>query len=164
MAEFSVDYARSRPYESFRVKLRFEGSIVAGFSQISALGRAPEEVAHRVGPDLGSARRAPGQVGFEPITLERGLTVDADFVRWVNHLQRAEADAPQALDDLRRDLVVEVVDEAGRPVVAYALQGCWAAQLQATPELETGAVAIDRLVLECAGCTRDPVDGAPGPY
>lgn len=62
-----------------------------------------------------------------------------------------------SLEDFRRDMVLEVYNEAGQMVMAYNIYRCWVSEYQAMPELdaESEAVAIQSLVLQNEGWERD---------
>lgn len=157
------------PYGSFRFRVMWEGRCVAGVSKVSALTRTTQVVTHRAGGDPTASRRAPGQTEYEAITLERGVTHDAAFVTWADKVwdyshgpadDGAGGDAGAAdvsLKDFRKDLVLEVYDEAGEKVMAYNVYRCWPSEFVALPELEGGgvAVAIQSLKLENEGWERD---------
>ena len=73
-------------------------------------------------------------------------------------LLRPMKDAAEAsLKDFRKDVLIELYNEAGQLVMAYKVYRCWPSVFQALPDLEgnTGAVAIQTLVLENEGWERD---------
>ena len=52
-------------------------------------------VKHREGGDPSTSRKSPGRTEFDAITLERGVTQDAEFEPWANKVWRmAEDPAP----------------------------------------------------------------------
>ena len=62
-----------------------------------------------------------------------------------------------SLKDFRKDIIIELYNEAGQKVIAYKLYRCWVSEYQALPELSaTGdAVAIQHIKLENEGWERD---------
>ncbi|MCB1314068.1 MAG: phage tail protein, partial [Sedimentitalea sp.] len=58
---------------------------------VGALKRTTEVVEHRVGGDSSTSRKSPGRSKFEAITLERGVTHDAEFERWANLVWNVQA-------------------------------------------------------------------------
>ena len=82
MAEFTVNANRHDPYKNFKFRVKWDGKYVAGVSKISALKRTTEVVEHREGGEPSTSRKSPGRTQFEPITLERGVTHDAEFEQW----------------------------------------------------------------------------------
>jgi phage tail-like protein len=159
MAEFSVNTQRFDPYKNFKFRVKWDGRYVAGVSKVSALKRTTEVVEHRAGGDPSSAHRSPGRSKFEAITLERGVTHDLDFEQWANKVWRLGNQLGQemSLKDFRKDIVLELYNEAGQLVIAYKIYRCWVSEYQALPDLDANAnaVAIAHLKLENEGWERD---------
>ena len=63
----------------------------------------------------------PGRTEFDAITLERGVTADREFEKWANQVWFFQAQAPgeSALGNFRRDITIELRNEAGQPVLRY---------------------------------------------
>jgi phage tail-like protein len=159
MAQFTVNPNRFDPYKNFKFRLKLDGRVIAGVSKVSALRRSTEVVAHREGGDPSSARKSPGATRFEPIRIERGVTHDLEFEQWANKVWSRDAAAglEASLKDFRKDLVLELHNEAGQTVIAYRIFRCWPSEFQALPDLDANgtAVAIQSLVLENEGWERD---------
>jgi len=62
-----------------------------------------------------------------------------------------------SLKDFRKDLIVDVFNEAGQKVISYKLFRCWVSEYQALPAFDaaTAAVAIQSIKLELEGWERD---------
>ena len=62
-----------------------------------------------------------------------------------------------SLQDFRKDVTLEIYNEAGQLVLAYVIYRCWVSEFQALPDLDANAnaVAISRLKLENEGWERD---------
>jgi phage tail-like protein len=159
MAQFSVNAERFDPYKSFKFRVKWDGRYVAGVSKVSALSRTTEVVEHREGGDPSTVRKSPGQTKFEAVTLERGVTHDTEFEKWANKVWNLGAGlgSEVSLRDFRKDLIIEVYNEAGQVAIAYNVLRCWPSEYQALPELDAGAnaVAIQTLKLENEGWERD---------
>lgn len=159
MAQFSVNTNRFDPYKNFKFKLKWDGHYVAGISKASALKRTTEVVEHREGGDPSSKRKSPGQSKFEALTLERGVTHDPDFEAWANKVWNfgAGAGSESSLADFRKDIILDLFNEAGQKVISYRLYRCWVSEFQALPELDAGAnaIAIQTLKIENEGWERD---------
>jgi phage tail-like protein len=159
MAQFTVNAQRFDPYKNFKFRVKWDGKYVAGVSKVSALKRTTEVVKHREGGDPSSSRKSPGRTEFEAITLERGVTHDKEFEQWANKVWNfgAGLGAEVALKDFRKDLILEVYNEAGQLVLAYKIFRCWVSEFQALPDLDANAnaVAIQHLKLENEGWVRD---------
>ena len=104
-------------------------------------------------------RKSPGRTEFEPITLERGITHDAEFEKWASKVWHLGAGlgAESSLKDFRKDIVIELYNEAGQLVIAYKVFRCWVSEYQALPDLDANAsaVAIEQIKLENEGWERD---------
>lgn len=159
MAEFSVNTQRFDPYKNFKFRVRWDGRAVAGISKVGALKLSTEVVEHRVGGDSSTSRKSPGRTKFEAITLERGVTHDLEFETWSRKVWNVEggAGAEVSLADFRKDLIIEMYNEAGQLAIAYKVFRCWVSEYQAMPELDANAnaVAIQTLKLENEGWIRD---------
>jgi phage tail-like protein len=159
MAQFSVNTSRVDPYKNFKFRVKWDGRYVAGVSKVSALKRTTEVIESREGGDPSSSHRSPGRTKYEAITLERGVTHDLEFEAWAHKVwQRGAAlGAEVSLKDFRKDIVIELYNEAGQLVIAYNVFRCWVSEYQALPDLDANAnaVAIAHLKIENEGWERD---------
>jgi phage tail-like protein len=159
VAEFTTNTHRFDPYKNFKFRLLWDGKVVAGASKVSALKRTTEVVKHRHGGDPSTSRKSPGRSEYEAITIERGVTHDVEFERWANKVWNHGSGLGQevSLKDFRKDVVLEVLNEAGQKVLAYRIYRCWVSEFQALPDLDANAnaVAIQHLKLENEGWERD---------
>ena len=158
MAQFSVNAQRFDPYKNFKFRVKWDGRHVAGISRVSALRRVTEVIEHREGGDPSSSRKSPGRTTYEPITLERGLTHDPAFEDWANRVWRLGAGGSEvSLRDFRKDITIELYNEAGQLVIAYVVHRCWVSEFQALPDLDanTGSVAFQSITLQNEGWERD---------
>jgi phage tail-like protein len=155
VAQFVVNPTRFDPYKSFMFRVRWDGQYVAGLSKMSALKRSTDPVTHRDGADPSHERKSPGKSKFEAVTLERGVTHDTAFEAWANLVHNLES--PMSLKNFRKDIVVDVFNEANQKVLSYLLFRCWVSEYQALPALDAGtaAVAIETIKLEVEGWERD---------
>ncbi|MEE4279095.1 MAG: phage tail protein [Halieaceae bacterium] len=159
MAQFSVNTNRFDPYVNFKFRVKWDGIYVAGVSKVSMLKRSTEVIKHREGGDPSTSRKSPGRTEFEAITLERGVTHDPAFEQWANKVWNygSGLGAETSLADFRKDLTLEVYNEAGQLAIAYNIFRCWVSEYQALPDLDANAnaVAIQMLKLDCEGWERD---------
>src|SRR2546423_2819952 len=159
MAQFSVNAQRFDPYKNFKFRVKWDNKYVAGVSKVSALKRTTEVVKHREGGDPSSSRKSPGRTEFEAITLERGVTHDKEFEQWAKKVWNfgAGLGAAPSLQDFRKDLIIEVYNEAGQLAIAYKVFRCWVSEYQATADLDANAnaVLIQHIKLENEGWERD---------
>jgi phage tail-like protein len=159
--EFKTNTPRYDPYKNFRFKVKWDGNYVAGVSKVSMLKPSSQAIKHRRGGDPSVIRVTPGQSTYEPITLERGVTHDTAFEQWCNKVweyhNTAGTDPDVSLKDFRKDIVIELYNEAGQKVMAFNVYRCWVSEFVALPELDGvgDAVAIQTLILENEGWERD---------
>ena len=159
MAQFTVNAQRFDPYKNFKFRVKWDGRYVAGVSKVSAMKRTTEVVKHREGGDPSSSRKSPGRTEYEAITLERGVTHDAEFEKWANKVWSLGAGlgSEVSLKDFRKDIIIEMYNEAGQIALAYKVFRCWVSEYQSLPDLDANAnaVAIQHLKLEHEGFERD---------
>ena len=159
MVQFSVNAERFDPYKNFKFRLKWDNKYVAGVSKIGALKRTTETVEHREGGDPSSSRISPGKTKYEPITCERGVTHDLEFEKWASKVWNygEGLGSEVSLKDFRKDIKIEMYNEAGQLVIAYAVYRCWVSEYQALPELDANgnAVAIQTITLQNEGWERD---------
>ena len=159
MAQFTINALRFDPYKNFKFRVKWDGRYVAGISKVGALKRTTEVVKHRDGGDPSTSRKSPGRSEYEAVMLERGVTHDSEFEKWANKVwnQGSGLGAEISLKDFRKDVILEVYNEAGQLAIAYKLYRCWVSEFQALPELDANAnaVAIQSLKLENEGWERD---------
>jgi len=159
MAEFTVNPQRFDPYKNFKFLVVWDGRVVAGVSKINALKRTTEVVKHRDGGSSSVVRKSFGRTDFEAITLERGVTHDPEFDRWANKvfLVGGGRGAEASLKDFRKDIVIQLLNEAGQVALAYKIHRAWVSEYQIVGELDANAnaVAIQSLKLEHEGFEQD---------
>ena len=65
--------------------------------------------------------------------------------------------AEVSLRDFRKNIILELHNEAGQLVLAYKIYRCWVSEYQALPDLDanTARVAIQLIVLQNEGWERD---------
>jgi phage tail-like protein len=155
------------PYKNFKFRIKWDGKYVAGVSKISGLVRKTEVLFHRDGGDPSSPGKSPGRTIYEAITLERGITEDTAFEKWANQVWNfgGGLGSEVSLKDFRKDLVLEVYNEAGARVLAYKIYRAWISEFQALPDLDANLdqTAIESIKLENEGWERDHSVVPPNP-
>ena len=159
MAQFTVNPTRFDPYKNFKFRIKWDGRYVAGISKVSALKKSTEIVEFREGGDPSSGRKSPGRTKYEAVTLERGITHDTEFEKWANKVWNfgSGLGAEVSLKDFRKDIILELYNEAGQLAIAYKIYRCWVSEYQAMADLDSNAnaVAIQHIKLENEGWERD---------
>ncbi|NAZ75144.1 phage tail protein [Kineococcus sp. T13] len=159
MGQFSVNAMRLDPYKNFKFRVKWGERYVAGVSKVTLLKRTTEVVKHRAGGDPSTSYKSPGRTEYDAVTLERGVTHDQDFEQWANKVWNygSMPGGEVSLADFRKDVILELLNEAGQVVLSYTLYRCWVSEYQALPDLDANAnaVAIAKLKLENEGWERD---------
>ncbi|HEX3587501.1 MAG TPA: phage tail protein [Candidatus Angelobacter sp.] len=159
MAQFSVNPQRFDPYKNFKFRVKWDGRYVAGISKGGALKRTTDVVEHREGGDPSTSRKSPARTKFDALSLERGVTHDTEFEKWANKVWDLSngPGAEVSLKDFRKDIIIDLFNEAGQKVISYKVYRCWVSEYQALPDLDAnaGAVAIQHIKLENEGWERD---------
>jgi phage tail-like protein len=159
MAEFTKIPLRHDPYKNFKFRVKWDGKYVAGVSKVTGLKRTTEVVKHREGGDPSTSRKSPGRNEFDAITLERGVTFDTAFEEWAGKVWHlgAALGAEVSLADFRKDIYIELLNEAGQKVKGYFVYRCWVSEWVSLPDLDANAnaVAIEHIKLENEGWERD---------
>jgi phage tail-like protein len=139
--------------------VKWDGRYVAGVSKVGVLKRTTEVVKHREGGDPSTTRKSPGRTDYDAITLERGVTHDPEFENWANKVWNLGngLGSEVSLRDFRKDVIIELYNEAGQKVIAYKVFRCWVSEFQSLPDLDANAnaVSIQHVKLENEGWERD---------
>lgn len=141
------------PYRNFRFEVEIEGFVHAGFQKVSGLKHTVEVINYREGGDNDTGRKLPGQSTFDPITLERGMSNNSDFVDWMNLIFDLDNEDGQGeVEGFRKDVVIFAKNKAGTRVKQWNCVLCWPSEREAG-ELDATAndVLIERLVLQNEG-------------
>jgi len=87
------------------------------------------------------------------------VTHDTEFEQWANKVWNfgAGLGSEASLKDFRKDVVIEIYNEAGQLVIAYKVFRCWVSEYQALPALDANSteVALQCIKLENEGWERD---------
>jgi phage tail-like protein len=62
-----------------------------------------------------------------------------------------------SLKDFRKDIVLELYNEAGQVVLAYKIYRCWVSEYEILPDLDANAnaIAIEHITVQNEGWERD---------
>jgi phage tail-like protein len=146
----SASTNRFDPYRNFRFKVKWDGLYVAGLSKMTGLKRSTEMTEWREAGENIVARKLPGKTKYEAVTLEAGITYDTAFEDWANLVNDFASHSITSLRDYRKNVTVDVFNEAGVKALSYNLYRAWVADYQAVPDLDASAnaVAITTIKLE----------------
>lgn len=148
---------RYDPYRNFRFRVKWDGLYVAGLTKMGALKRTTEMVEFREAGENITSRKLPGKTTYQAVTLEAGVTYDTAFEDWANLVNDFASHSITSLGDFRKNVTLEVFNEAGQKALSYNLYRAWVSEYQALPDLDAGAnaVAITTLKLEFEWFDRD---------
>jgi len=157
MAEFPTNPTRFDPYKNFNFRVKWDGQYVPAITRVSGLLRTTGVVENREGGDLSTSRKSTGLTQFAPIILERGLTDDPAFENWANLVWQFGTGSESSLSEFRKNIYVELYNEAGQLVRAYKVFRCWPSEYQPLSQLDANvaAVLIESLTLQNEGWERD---------
>ena len=142
MPRLSVPSRRFDPLRSFRFKVKWDNLYVAGLTKMGAIKRTTEIVEFREAGENIVPRKLPGKTSFADVTLEAGITYDTAFEDWANLVNDFASHSITNLGEFRKNITIDVFNEAGQKALSYNLYRCWVAEYQALPDLDAGANAV----------------------
>jgi phage tail-like protein len=156
---FPANMNRYNPYSTYRFLVYFGTTTtpVAAVSKVSAIKRSSEVIEYKEGGNA-LILKGLGRTKYEPITLERGVTQNTDFITFANFAQVLDHGSPStSLANLRKEISIVLLNEEAQPVLRYLVHRCWVSEFQALPDLDAGAnaVAIEHIKLENEGWEQD---------
>jgi phage tail-like protein len=156
---FPANLSRYNPYATYRFLVYFGPSPepVAAVSKVSAIKRMADVIEYKEGGNA-IILKGLGRMKYDPITLERGVSQNKDFITWANYAQVLDHGHPTtSLANLRQELSIVLLNEEAQPVLRYLVHRCWVSEYQALPDLDAGAnaVAIEHIKLENEGWEQD---------
>jgi phage tail-like protein len=127
------------PVYNYRVTI---GSLTLGVSEISGLSVAYEPVIYKHGLSFAMGTKIiPGMRQPLKLTMKRGVVKGRnDLYRW---LHEAYADP---FKDAKRDILIDLCDETGTPIVRWKVQGALPTRIDApTFDANSNEVAIETI-------------------
>lgn len=140
-------------------RVRWDGKVIPGIQKVSGLRRTTEVITHRSGVEPSLYRRSPGITNYHPIIIERPRSSAQEFEQWANKVWNLGSGlgSEVSLKDYRKDIVVELITEDGKVVLAYKIYRCWPSEYTALTDLnkEDESLAMESLILEHEGWERN---------
>ena len=157
---FPLNPTRLDPYKAYRFVIYLGQSTepAAAVSKIGKLSRSSQVIEYNEGGNA-ITLKGLGRTKYDPVTVERGITQDKDFITWADMAQKLDnGDPTTSLLDLRKEVRIQLLNEEGQAVHGYILHRCWVSEFQALPDLDAGgnAVAIEHIKIENEGWEVDP--------
>ena len=140
---------RNRPSSGFSILVEIVGVGSSVFTEVESLGSESEVVeALEGGLNHQGGLKFPRRARFPNVTLRRGLTSDRTLWDWRQAVVEGHS--------YRREVLIALLDDAGRPVLRWRLHGAWPAkwalsELDASKDeqaMETVELAYDALELD----------------
>jgi len=137
------------PVYNYRVTI---GSTTLGFSEVSGLSVEYEPVTYKHGFSfVMGVKIIPGMRQPTKLTLKKGVVKANDFL--ASWIQGAYANPFQ---NAKQDILIDLCDEAGTPLVRWKVQGALPVRLEApTFDANSNDVAIETLELVAHGIQVD---------
>jgi len=146
---------RVDPLKNFKFKVAWDGQYVLGAASVSALTRKTEVIKHRAGGVMSTKYSSPGLNECDPVTIKNGVTMDRTFYQWAGKVWAPsnQFGMEVSLKDFRKNITLEVYNEAGQLAIAYTLYNSWPSEFQAQADLDanTGGILFQHLKLEIEG-------------
>ena len=144
------------PYRKFKFLIFFGDKLVAGVSKVSALTQSIEVTDWRSGGDNNIGHKLPGLAKHEPVTLERGLSADPEFVNWMNRVNVYQAKGGvdgESIAAFRQNLRLDFFNLTNSKVMSIALFNAWPSKVTIMPELDATSndVAVETLEIQYEG-------------
>lgn len=150
-----ADAGRYDPYKSFRFDVEIAGNMVfsrAGFQKVTGLKMDTEVIEYREGGDSLTVSKTPGLTTFEPITLERGMSTDADMWDWASKIfdyhQVDQVNSPQ----FRANVTIKLKDRNGDVVKIWEVPNAWVSSYETGDfDAQANSVMIERITIQHEG-------------
>ena len=145
------------PYRKFKFLVKWGDSLapIAGVSKLTGLSRAIEAVDWRSGGDNNIVSKLPGLTTYEPLSLERGMSHDLEFISWmqlVNTYQGAGGTEGESVHAFRKNIKIEVYNLVNELVLAVQVNRCWPSKIVLGEwDATANEVAIESLELQHEG-------------
>lgn len=88
------------PYSQYNFELQVDGEAVAGFSEVSGLTMQLDTVEYQEGGVNDHVHSLPGTMAHADLSLQRGMTEDATFWKWIQKVMSGTID--------RRNVVIKL--------------------------------------------------------
>ena len=126
------------PIPQLRFSAAWNGTPLAGVSRVTGLRRTIDVIAHREGTASGATTTTnlPGDMSFEPVTLERSLTGDPAFAALADAASPPAHGGPIHGTPHRGTLTVSLHDQTGQLVLSCTLHEAWVSSYDVFAELD----------------------------
>jgi len=153
----AINTGRGAILEDFNFKVKWDGQYISGISKVSPLVRTTEVVEHRDGGSPTVSSKSPGRTSYQPITLERGRSLDNAFETWASLVQGSAPGNTGEAAEFRKEITIDFFDMVGRRVLSFNVFRCWPSRYETLSALDANGAAVvyEVLTLEHEGWARD---------
>lgn len=136
------------PYKNYRFKVEIEGTMVAGFNEVTGFDATIDVIEYREGDaTINTPRKQPGLVKYSNITFKRGVIDEIEFFSWVEESFSGNL--------TRKTIVINLYDDADEVVASWQLVNAWPAKYTGPDLNGLGAeVAIESIEFAHEGLSR----------
>jgi phage tail-like protein len=150
MTQFTPNANRFDPYKNFKFRVKVDGKIVAGIVEVLGLPAAAISKKY-------NKTKQPGLTKFTSVTLKRGVSHDTAFINWAKNISAHSPNRDSTRSDFRKDISIEVYDEAGKLVSSYLLTRSFPSKISAADlKADGNEVAIETIELTHEGLEITP--------
>ena len=108
------------PFSNFKYLLKLVDTVTAAFSEATIPSESESLIELREGTDAPYSRKlSGGSVKYGALSLKRGVTESMELEKWVNQASTI------GTDSARRDISLELRNEAGTIVTSWAIINAW---------------------------------------
>lgn len=150
--------ARHDPYKEFNFEVVITGALnfgKFGFNKVTGLKAKLDVVEYREGGDNITTHKSAGQVSFDAITLERGMSEDVDMWNWITKAFSATSLAGATVEPAYKGLMtIKLKDRDGSVVKTWDVLECWISDYETGDfNAQGNGVMIERMVVQHEGFT-----------
>lgn len=136
-------------YKRYSFEVEIDGITSMGFMSCSGLIMETETIKIFEGGLNRAAKKDPGMVNFEPITLSRGATDDLDTLSWALSVNEGATGLGAPDPSYRRNVSIKVKDRSGVILRRWNLVGAWLKKFTAGSwDASSNEATVEELVLE----------------
>ena len=133
----------------------------SAFQKVSGLKTSIEVVDYREGNMPDRMEKLAGMITYDTVTLERGISYDDDFVKWIKgvtdvvtqgDLLRSSTTTDVGTGTYRKDVTIKLYNKQGLKVKEWQLMGAWPSEYSIGDlDATSNDVLITTLVLQHHG-------------
>lgn len=151
-------------YRGYKFSVKIAGFDRASFQKVTGMKSSVEVVEYREGNMPDRMEKFAGMMTYDAVTLERGISHDDDFRKWMEQtcdvINGSPLDPVAASrlakgdfgDSYRKDVTITLHDKKGMPVKQYTLLGAFPSEYTVGDfDATSNDVVISSLVLQHHG-------------